>query len=520
MKRKEPPDSQPVKRSRGRPSKSSKAAKVEKNGSRGPSLKIKIPSAKSSSASDSDVLLVETTDSASSLSSLTDSDDVQKATELLLALKRGHSEAGSKTQNRQPEAGSKGASGTKRQLEDEDEDEDDEEEEVEEVEKVEEVEEVEDSDDEAILVEVLVPVDGAMDSLNIGLDITWDDFLTEIATKLRVRIRDLKLGYKLSTSMAKDPPHILESRQHLDRLLEAAKKEITKRRKLTIPPKKDFNVTIINRSDDGTKKKKDGKKKKAKTRADSDEEDNDTDTGPKKKSGAQWLRELEALHACDKHGGHCLMTGEGAEHVGLSSSNLSLWSLLLADGNYKSITQPPTHLNLPLQNGSKASTSRRPSTKPDPAPAPYPYAYPYGFPSFPPGPYPYAGFPPPPPPPPPPPHALLSTPSPRASTKLRKVPSTESHDDPTIYPKISEWLMSLDASARGEDGNKFRQYEDVFAQEGFTRIIELEGESAETLRAIFPTMSLGVSRKLITYLKADCSKARKLDAEMRAAFKL
>ncbi|KAJ7239617.1 hypothetical protein B0H12DRAFT_1136011 [Mycena haematopus] len=516
-------DLQEPRRPRGRPPKPDKAkakaslakAKAPLSKAKAPPSKPKTPSASTSASDNSEVLTLSTESSRRSLSPLTDS-DVQDATEALLGLAGGL--AGQRSTNNKTNDVSDGEDdgSAKRVEEDEDEEDDldtDNDEETPEEEPI-------------TSVELLVPVDGASDPWELEFSMDWDDFLEAMADMTGIRVRDLKLGYKLSTAGTKETLRVLEKKKHLERLVRDAKKELERRRKLKTPPTKDFNVLINHRNLDekktkGTEKKtsKESAKKKGKSRKrdQSDEDDDDDDgEGSKKKSGADYLRELEAARACEKHGGHCVVA-ENGEHVSLSTQNLSLWSLLMAQGVHDSLVQAPAHLGLNIQTGSKAPPASRRKQDPSPMPFPYPYPpytpYPF-YPTAGHGPYPGAAYPPPPPP-------QAPVPSPPASTKskFRKTPSVESYDDPTIYPKISEWLLELDTSPRGEDSDHFLQYADAFASHGFKRIVELQDKTEDALRLICTGMSMGVSGKLVKYVQADCRKARKRHEEMLAEFR-
>ncbi|KAF7337736.1 hypothetical protein MSAN_02247200 [Mycena sanguinolenta] len=505
----EPP--QPVKRGRGRPPKAKPDAEkpISKSSvSEAPASK----SSSSSSSSDSDVVFITSTDSsARSWSPLTDIDaqDIQDATEGLLGLaedrraKKAQMTESSKEED--PEESPKDKKQRKKvvMVDEDDKEEDDYEEPA-----------------EPTSVELLVPVDGAADTWDLDFDTDWDDFLDQISDMTGIRVCDLKLGYRLSTTGAKDPLRVLARKSHLERLIADSKKELTHRSKMKTQPKRDFHVVIGHLNAEEVKKgkgveKKTGKEpKKGRSRRkapeDSDDDDDDAE-GPKKKSRAEYHRELEAARACEKHGGHCVVA-ENGEHVALSMQNLSLWSVLMAEGSHDSLLTPPVQLGLNIQSGSKAAAPSRRKQDPPPPPAQFPFPYPpyHHYPFFPPpghGPYPGAAYPPPPPLPP------VSPPPPPVQSKLRRTPSAEAYDDPTIYPKISEWLLDLDTSPRGEDGDQFRQYADAFANEGFKRIVELQDKTEDILRRICPGMTTGIAGKLMKYVQIDCRKARQTNKE-------
>ena len=45
--------------------------------------------------------------------------------------------------------------------------------------------------------------------------------------------------------------------------------------------------------------------------------------------------------------------------------------------------------------------------------------------------------------------------------------------DPTIFPLISTWLVDLDASPHGADGQVFARYADMISNEGYYHLCEL-----------------------------------------------
>ncbi|KAJ7189221.1 hypothetical protein C8R46DRAFT_1184375 [Mycena filopes] len=367
-------------------------------------------------------------------------------------------------------------------------------------------------------LEFVIPVStNAADTLYFSSDGTFTDFTQRIADEMDVRRKDLKIGYKFS-HWAKDIlPRILATPMHLLRLFNTAREELeTRAKSKSAAARKPLQVTIINLSAKNQEKpesKKGGKKPKSKSKtpkpvASSDEEDKESRT--KNKSGAQYLRELEAAHKCEKHGGFCVVAKNG-EHLALSTNNLSLWSLLRAQGAHDSNTIPPAVLNLAFETGTQAPPASRRQIVQNlpPPPPPGPPGYPYYHPA---GPYPYAYYPPPPAPP------AAAVPAPEST----KAAADDSEDDetPTLFPKIDEWLSELDTSERGEDGHHFTQFGPLLRAQGFMRLVQLTemGADGETmLQGICAGMTLGVAKLVLKYARVDCKKIRKTEAARKAA---
>jgi hypothetical protein len=73
------------------------------------------------------------------------------------------------------------------------------------------------------------------------------------------------------------------------------------------------------------------KRKTADSDSDSETSENNDNSGgkPKAKTGAEWIIELQALHACSEHNDeHCIIRPNGTHHH-LTKQDFSLWGLLL-----------------------------------------------------------------------------------------------------------------------------------------------------------------------------------------------
>lgn len=274
-----------------------------------------------------------------------------------------------------------------------------------------------------------------------------------------------------------------------------------------------------------------------------DSSGSDDEVRPKRKSGADFLRDLEAKYGCDKHGGGACFVLKDGEHAPLGNNALSLWSLLMvrdihtplrslrllinsqAQGAHTSDTVPPSVLNLNLE-GTKAPVPTRRANKTGIEAEPHHHPH---YPYYPPPPHvPYPPYYPPHAPPHQPhpavPEAALPAPAPAPipaiQTTLRKGISLDSQDDenPTDFPKVEDWLLELDGGDRGEDGHGFYLFGPPLRQNGYTRIVQLLDESVDSLRKICGDMPLGTAKLILKYAKQDCKKIRRVEAERKKAW--
>ncbi|KAJ7161100.1 hypothetical protein C8R46DRAFT_1223421 [Mycena filopes] len=369
-------------------------------------------------------------------------------------------------------------------------------------------------EDTEFTVDFLVPADGAVDEKSFLSTVNPSRFFRKIAEEMDIDRSDLKIGYKFSTWKAADPPRKLETRDHLEQLFSKAKDAMDQLAASKSKTKRQFQVSIVDLASKekrkGAKAKDKGKgkgKAKSSRRQDSSESD-DADEPPKRKSGADYLRELEAKHKCDKHSGFCFV-GKDGEHVPLSNQKLSLWSMLALNDKSVSVTVPPPVLGLNLDGTAVAPPTRRANNT---APAPAAHTDPY---------HPYTHFYHPPPYYAPPPQA----PAPPAATvpqpsTLNKGASLDSQDEPpTVYPKVDDWLLDLDNSERGADGQNFYAYAPALLRNGYTRIIQIaeEGDDGvQVLREICSDMTIGTAKLILRYAKKDCKEIRRVERKHRA----
>jgi len=105
-----------------------------------------------------------------------------------------------------------------------------------------------------LVLDFLIPIDGAADSHQIDSNTSYHDFTVKVSDEMGVRRKDLNLAYKFTTSTQKEFPQVLNNKEHLDRLFERAQDELERHRKSKAKNKKPFKVTLIDQ-DCGTKKK-------------------------------------------------------------------------------------------------------------------------------------------------------------------------------------------------------------------------------------------------------------------------
>ena len=81
--------------------------------------------------------------------------------------------------------------------------------------------------------------------------------------------------------------------------------------------------------------------------------------------------------------------------------------------------------------------------------------------------------------------------------------------NPTIFPLILTWLVELDTSPRGADGQFFARYADMISNEGYYRLCGLAGSmTADNLKSACPGILDGVARTLLRYATTDVRRIR------------
>ncbi|KAG6848686.1 hypothetical protein H0H93_014862 [Arthromyces matolae] len=412
------------------------------------------------------------------------------------------------------------------------EDEEEEEEEEEELSP----EESDEEEEEIFSVEFSVPYNGANETLEVQSDISWTEFISHLADIMSRSPKNVSVAYRFSTDTRTSPFKHLNKAMHLMELMcraREAKEKLEKSRS-----QKPFIVELKSLDNVGGNNMKpsvsDNKGKKlkrkkasliAKNESESDDENSGSDgdgarvegkrvKSSGKKSGPQWVAQLEHDNACQEHpGSACVKLTTG--HYPLSKSDLSTWAIFLQSG-YPSTTQPPPKLKI----GDAPKPSRTPNTSTALTPAnmagiqlqpPFAggstHAYPYGnpFPGFFPGYQVPQGFP------------YMPLPGPAYQTPTRyhgdfDMPSSdppEEVEDVTLFPRITSWLEGLDNGVRGADGHHFSRFTEDLEREKFVRICDLADLSdVQELLGLCPGMAHGTGAKLLNYAKKDTNAIR------------
>lgn len=106
--------------------------------------------------------------------------------------------------------------------------------------------------------------------------------------------------------------------------------------------------------------------------------------------------------------------------------------------------------------------------------------------------------------------------TPRHYRRRYQIPSSdpvEELDDPTLFPRVAEWLQELDQGPRGADGHNFTQHGARLEQNMFMRIFQLETLMEEKLVAVCESMAPGTATLIMQYARKDCSRIRKNEAQ-------
>jgi hypothetical protein len=85
----------------------------------------------------------------------------------------------------------------------------------------------------------------------------------------------------------------------------------------------------------------------------------------------------------------------------------------------------------------------------------------------------------------------------------------EELEDVTLFPRLSDWLQTLDEGPWGADGHNFGQFAPDFKHEKYFRISDIGDVHITTLLAICPGMANGTATKLLAHAKKDTEKIHK-----------
>lgn len=85
----------------------------------------------------------------------------------------------------------------------------------------------------------------------------------------------------------------------------------------------------------------------------------------------------------------------------------------------------------------------------------------------------------------------------------------EEVEDVTLFPRVSQWLVSLDGGPRGADDHNFSQFVALFEQLKYTRICDIaDNLAADVLLTRCEDMAEGTAQRIISYAKADTKRIR------------
>ncbi|KAG5650059.1 hypothetical protein H0H81_000933 [Sphagnurus paluster] len=228
-----------------------------------------------------------------------------------------------------------------------------------------------------------VPFKGATESLKIMSNISWAEFVGNLADTMCIPPKQVSVAYRFSTDPRSAAFKHLSKPIHLIELVEAvvsAEEQLTNSKS-----KKVFSVELKSLEDGSVGKGKASKAKpvkKAKTwkqdSSDSSASSSDETAidgikikSDSKKSLTQWVAQLEEDNACDEHGHACVKLTTG--HRQLRKNDLATWAIFMQSG-YTSTTSPPPKLKLsdaPLPTRSKAPTTPTQPLNSVPNPLPF-----------------------------------------------------------------------------------------------------------------------------------------------------
>ena len=104
------------------------------------------------------------------------------------------------------------------------------------------------------------------------------------------------------------------------------------------------------------------------------------------------------------------------------------------------------------------------------------------------------------------------TPAQAPKARYEEMPSSDPVDeveDVTLFPRIKNWLQSLDDGMRGHDGHTFAQFAADFEREKYIRIVDLVDMRIGDLKHLVPEMAQGTATKLLAYAAKDVGSIRR-----------
>ncbi|KAF8532526.1 hypothetical protein JB92DRAFT_3103586 [Gautieria morchelliformis] len=343
-----------------------------------------------------------------------------------------------------------------------------------------------------------------IDTLKIASDTSWASLQQQIADIMDIAMKRLSLAYKLSTETKDAPARVLNMLAHWlelkDRATEIHEDRLRQQGEEKGKGKAKGKVDL-------------GKKRKlGNNHSDSDTiSDGDDGNVP---GQARWVLALQQKYMCQEHGGDYCKVGFGGVHMKLKSSDLSLWGLLLEKGKAdKDLDELPMPVGpLDARVPARGRTGVRDAAPAPPAPpsGPLAYAPPAGMPAY----HPYWGIPPYYHPYPP----AFSTPhsTTRASGHTPRTrdsyPSSDIEDieDPTLFPRIEEWLTALDQGPLSQDGHAFAPHVAALLEQGYIRISQLADElTVPELQRHCQTLPEGTAKVILKQATKQVARIRR-----------
>ncbi|KAF8508910.1 hypothetical protein JB92DRAFT_2950311 [Gautieria morchelliformis] len=366
-----------------------------------------------------------------------------------------------------------------------------------------------------------------IDTLKITSDASWTSVQYHITDKMDIAMKRLDLSYKLSTETKDAPARLLNTLGHWLELKDratAVHEELLQQKvpKAHSKKLKDFEVILFDlwpkehgqeKVKGKAKTKGDHLSKKCKHGNDNSDSDRNSTHGPEEgrngSNQAHWVLALQQKYTCQEHGGEYCKIGFGGVHNKLKSSDLSLWGLLLERGKAdKDLEELPLAIGPLDARTSRSSSSSPPSHAPDMAPY-----------NLPPGGVPYHYWAPPPPPPYYGHYPQTPRSEPRTSAQTPRTwesnPSSdlEEIEDPTLFPRVEEWLAKLEQGPLGQDGHVFMPHALPLRGQGYIRISQLaDGLTVPEMLTHCPGLVEGTAKVILKQAAKEVAKIRKHEA--------
>jgi hypothetical protein len=112
---------------------------------------------------------------------------------------------------------------------------------------------VDEEEEKAFQIPIQIPVNGAMDSLEVSSTISWSKFRVKVSNKMDIPESKLDVAYKLSIEPKGDLPHCLSSAKHLLQMISTADQHLSG--KVKSRSKKPFAIVIVDKTPKDVAKK-------------------------------------------------------------------------------------------------------------------------------------------------------------------------------------------------------------------------------------------------------------------------